>query len=45
MVPLLWGTAIRYSDIDVSNLDFVKKQEDYVYLLNEINRKIDLARG
>lgn len=22
MVPLLWGTAIRYSDIDVSNLDY-----------------------
>jgi deoxyguanosine kinase len=26
--------------IDVSDLDFVKKQEDYVFLLNEINNKI-----
>jgi deoxyadenosine/deoxycytidine kinase len=26
--------------IDVSDLDFVKKQEDYVFLLNEINEKI-----
>lgn len=26
--------------IDVSDLDFVKKQEDYVFLLNEINTKI-----
>jgi 2-amino-4-hydroxy-6-hydroxymethyldihydropteridine diphosphokinase len=26
--------------IDVSDLDFVKKQEDYVFLLNEINAKI-----
>jgi 2-amino-4-hydroxy-6-hydroxymethyldihydropteridine diphosphokinase len=31
--------------IDVSGLDFVKKQEDYVFLLNEINMKITLARG
>ena len=31
--------------IDVSDLDFVKKQEDYVFLLNEINIKITLARG
>ena len=31
--------------IDVSDLDFVKKQEDYVFLLNEINMKITLARG
>jgi len=30
---------------DVSDLDFVKKQEDYVFLLHEINRKIALARG
>lgn len=26
--------------IDVSDLDFVKKQEDYIFLLNEINIKI-----
>ena len=26
--------------IDVSDLDFVKKQEDYIFLLNEINKKI-----
>jgi 2-amino-4-hydroxy-6-hydroxymethyldihydropteridine diphosphokinase len=31
--------------IDVSDLDFVKNQADYVFLLNEINRKIALARG
>jgi deoxyguanosine kinase len=26
--------------IDVSNLDFIKNQEDYVFILNEIQRKI-----
>lgn len=26
--------------IDISDLDFVKKQEDYIFLLNEINNKI-----
>lgn len=26
--------------IDVSELDFVKKQEDYIYILNEINKKL-----
>ena len=38
-------TDLNVLIIDVSDLDFVKKQEDYVYLLNEINRKIALARG
>jgi 2-amino-4-hydroxy-6-hydroxymethyldihydropteridine diphosphokinase len=38
-------TDLNVLIIDVSDLDFVKKQEDYVYLLNEINRKIVLARG
>lgn len=27
--------------IDISDLDFVKKQEDYVYILNEINKKLE----
>ncbi len=27
--------------IDVSELDFVKNQEDYIFLLNEINKKIE----
>lgn len=26
--------------IDVSDLDFVRKQEDYIFILNEINKKI-----
>jgi deoxyguanosine kinase len=33
-------TDINALIIDISDLDFVKKQEDYVYILNEINRKI-----
>lgn len=37
-------TDLNVLIIDVSDLDFVKKQEDYVFLLNEINRKIVLAR-
>ena len=38
-------TDLNVLIIDVSDLDFVKKQEDYVFLLNEINRKIVFARG
>ena len=38
-------TDLNVLIIDVSDLDFVKKQKDYVFLLNEINRKIALARG
>jgi len=38
-------TDLNVIIIDVSDLDFVKKQEDYVFLLNEINIKITLARG
>ncbi len=38
-------TDLNVLIMDVSDLDFVKKQEDYVFLLNEINRKIALARG
>jgi 2-amino-4-hydroxy-6-hydroxymethyldihydropteridine diphosphokinase len=38
-------TDLNVMIIDVSDLDFVKKQEDYVFLLNEINRKIALERG
>jgi deoxyadenosine/deoxycytidine kinase len=38
-------TDLNVLIIDVSDLDFVKKQEDYVFLLHEINRKITLARG
>ena len=33
-------TDLNVLVIDVSELDFVKKQEDYVFLLNEINKKI-----
>ena len=33
-------TDLNVLVIDVSDLDFVKKQEDYVFLLNEINKKI-----
>lgn len=33
-------TDLNVLIIDVSDLDFVKKQEDYVFLLNEINSKI-----
>lgn len=32
-------TDLNVLIIDVSDLDFVKKQEDYVFLLNEINKK------
>jgi len=38
-------TDLNVLIIDVSDLDFVKKQEDYVFLLNEINKKITLTRG
>ncbi len=34
-------TDLNVLIIDVSDLDFVKKQEDYVFLLNEINAKIE----
>jgi deoxyguanosine kinase len=37
-------TDLNVLIIDVSDLDFVKKQEDYVFLLNEINKKIVSAR-
>ena len=33
-------TDLNVLVIDVSELDFVKKQEDYVFLLSEINKKI-----
>jgi len=33
-------TDLNVLIIDVSDIDFVKKQEDYVFLLNEINTKI-----
>ncbi|SEP77175.1 2-amino-4-hydroxy-6-hydroxymethyldihydropteridine diphosphokinase [Flavobacterium urocaniciphilum] len=33
-------TDLNVLIIDVSELDFVKKQEDYIYILNEINMKI-----
>lgn len=33
-------TDLNVLVIDVSDLDFVKKQEDYIFLLNEINKKI-----
>lgn len=33
-------TDLNVLVIDVSDLDFVKKQEDYIFLLNEINNKI-----
>lgn len=35
-------TNLNVLVIDVSDLDFVKKQEDYVFLLNEINKKIEV---
>lgn len=38
-------TDLNVLIIDVSDLDFVKKQEDYVFLLNEINKRITLAHG
>ena len=38
-------TDLNVLIIDVSDLDFVKKQEDYVFLLEEINKKITLAHG
>ncbi len=34
-------TDLNVVIIDVSDLDFVKNQEDYVYLLNEISNKIE----
>jgi deoxyadenosine/deoxycytidine kinase len=34
-------TDLNVLIIDVSDLDFVKKQEDYVFLLEEINRKVN----
>jgi deoxyadenosine/deoxycytidine kinase len=33
-------TELNVLIIDVSNLDFVKNQEDYLYVLNEIQQKI-----
>ncbi|WP_339888179.1 2-amino-4-hydroxy-6-hydroxymethyldihydropteridine diphosphokinase [uncultured Flavobacterium sp.] len=33
-------TDLNVLVIDISDLDFIKKQSDYVYLLNEINAKI-----
>lgn len=37
-------TDLNVLVIDVSNLDFVKKQEDYIFLLNEINKKIEVRK-
>lgn len=34
-------TDLNVLIIDVSNRDFVKKHEDYLYILNEIKRKLD----
>lgn len=34
-------TSLNVLIIDVSNRDFVKKQEDYLYILNEIQKKIN----
>jgi deoxyadenosine/deoxycytidine kinase len=33
-------TDINALIIDISELDFVKNQEDYIYILNEIQNKI-----
>lgn len=33
-------TDLNVLVVDISNLDFIKNQNDYVYLLNEINAKI-----
>ena len=33
-------TDINALIIDISELDFVKNQEDYIYILNEIQKKI-----
>ena len=33
-------TDLNVLIIDISDLDFVKKQEDYIFILNEINKKI-----
>lgn len=33
-------TDLNVLIIDISDLDFVKKQQDYVFILNEINKKI-----
>jgi deoxyadenosine/deoxycytidine kinase len=33
-------TGLNVLIIDVSDRDFVKKQEDYLYILNEIQKKI-----
>src|SRR5690606_24335202 len=34
-------TDLNVLIIDVSNRDFVKKHEDYLYILNEIKKKLD----
>jgi deoxyadenosine/deoxycytidine kinase len=34
-------TNLNVLIIDISNRDFVKKQEDYLYVLNEIQKKIN----
>lgn len=34
-------TDLNVLIIDVSDLDFVKKQEDYIFILNEINKRIE----
>lgn len=34
-------TDLNVLVIDISDLDFIKKQSDYVYLLEEINKKIE----
>jgi deoxyadenosine/deoxycytidine kinase len=33
-------TEIKALILDISELDFVKNQEDYIYILNEIQNKI-----
>lgn len=38
-------TDLKTLIIDVSDLDFVKNQEDYVFLLDLINEKINLSDG
>ena len=34
-------TDLNVLIIDISDLDFVKKQQDYVFILNEIHKKIE----
>jgi deoxyadenosine/deoxycytidine kinase len=34
-------TDINALIIDISDIDFVKNQEDYIFILNEIKKKID----